>query len=417
MRWLDALIGRDIARGALVGTGLMAVRVALQAAYLVLTARALSAAGYGQFAAVVSLVSLIAPLAGLGSGTVMVKRVAADPALLSSSWAAALRLTLLSSVVFGAFILPVSMLVLPGVEWRLGAAIVASEVLGAPLIVAAAAALQAAGHFGAMHSITVVLYVARLAAGGLVLLWFRPVTPEVFAAGHLAATAIGTVFALATVQWRLRPGYRSAAAQPSWREGIPYAASSFIAIVNSEVDKPLMLRLAGAETVGVFAAAFRLATAVTGPVGALMLAAVPTFFRESAAPPTRAVRVLALALGYSLVAAVCVVAFAWVAPLLLGPAFAASAGLLQYLAPWLVANAARQIGCAVLTARGRQKLRLMLEGTAAVLSPALNLVLIPVLGAVGAACTVAFTDAMIAVSAWAFLLGRWRRPARPETVY
>ena len=417
MRWLDALIGREVARGTLVGSGLMGVRVVLQAAYLVLTARALSAAGYGQFAAVVSLVSLIAPLAGLGSGMVMLKRVSGDPAQLSASWAATLRLTLLSSVAFAALLLPVSVLLLPGVDWRLPAAIVASEILGAPLIVAAALALQAAGQFAAMHSISVVLYMARLGAAGLVLALLRPVTPEIFAAAHLGATAIGTLVALAVVQWKLRPIYRRAASQASWKEGIPYAASGLIGIVNSEIDKPLMLRLAGAEAAGVFAAAFRLATAVTAPVGALMLAAVPAFFREAAAPPTRAVRVLGIALGYSLIGAGGMVAFAWVAPLLLGPAFKASAGLLQFLAPWLVFNAARQIGCAALTARGRQSLRLGLEGAAAVLSPILNLMLIPAFGAVGAACTVAFTDAVIAVSAWAFLLARRRRSGGPETVY
>jgi O-antigen/teichoic acid export membrane protein len=417
MRWLDALIGRDIARGTLVGTGLMGLRVVLQAAYLVLAARALSAAGYGQFAAVVSLVSLVSPLAGLGSGMVMLKRVSEEPGTLSSTWTAALRLTLISSLAFAAFLLPLSLLVLPGVEWRLATAIVAAEVLCAPLIVLAAFAFQAVGQFAAAHTISVVLYTVRVAVVGLLLALSQPVAPHSFAAAHLVATALGTFFALGAVQWRLRPRRDLATAQTSWREGLAYAASGVIGLVNSEIDKPLMLRLAGAETAGVFAAAFRLATAVTAPVGALMVAAAPAFFREAAQPPSRPLRVLAIAVAYSAVAAIGLIALAWLAPLLLGPAFEASHRLLQYLAPWLLFNAGRHIGCAALTTRGHQKVRLALEAAAAIVSPLLNIVLIPLLGALGAACTITITDAMIAVAAWLFLLGRRRRSARVETVY
>ena len=408
MRWLERLIGREIAQGALLGSGLMAARVLLQAIYLVMTARALSVAGYGQFAAVVSLVAIVAPLAGLGSGMVMLKEVAREPARLASSWAATLRLTIYSGLVFAALLIPFSIAVLPGVEWRLAAAVVAAEVLATPLIVAAALAFQALGHFGAAHAVSLVLYAVRLAAAGLMLFWLAEPTPAAFAGAHLAATAIGAAAALILVQWRLRPRLASRAARASWREGLPYAASGVIGLVNNELDKPLLLRLAGADAAGAFAAAFRLASAVTAPVGALMLAAAPVLFREAGAPPTRALRVLAVALGYSLIAAVCVVGFAWLAPVLLGQTFAASVALLQWLAPWLVCNAARHIGNTALTTRGHQNVRLALEGAAAAASAVLNVVRIPTLGALGAVCALTLTDAMIGILAWLFLLVRRR---------
>lgn len=416
MRWLEALLGREIARGTLVGSAFMVLRMALQAAYLVLTARALSAAGYGEFAAVTSIAAIVAPLSGLGTGMVMLKDVSRSPERLSACWALTLRVTVLSGLVFAGILVPFSIAVLPGVEWMLVLAVVAAEVLAAPVIVAAALAFQALGRFGTSHAITVLLYGARLAAAGAVLYWQVQPTPATFAAAHLAATAVGAAAAWAMVHFLLRPRRGAPAGLAGWRSGLPYAASGVIGLISSEIDKPLLLRLAGAEAAGVYGAAFRLVSAATAPVGALVLAAAPAFFREAHADPVRTVRALAAAIGYSVVAAALVASLAWVAPLLLGEAFRASSEVMQWLTAWLVFNAARQIGSAALTTRGHQKVRLALEGAGAAASAVLNLTLIPVLGIAGAAVAMTLADATVGLAAWWYLLARRDRPRDADAV-
>jgi O-antigen/teichoic acid export membrane protein len=409
VRALEVLLGRDVAHGALVGSFWTLVRLLLQAAYLVLTARILSAAGYGEFAAVVSLAAIFAPLAGLGSGMVMLRHVSLEPGALGAFWGASLRLTALSGLAFAAFLLVFSAAVLPQVEWRLVAAVVAAEVLAAPLIATAALAFQAVGQFGAANVVGTLLSAARVAAACLAVALLSQLTPAVFALVHLAATASCALATLVMVERRLRPARARIALREHWRAGLPYAASGVVGVVSSEIDKPLLLRLAGAEAAGVFAAAFRLASAAAAPVNALVLAAAPALFREAQAPPTRALRVLAVALGYAVLAALAVAGLAWVAPLLLGAAFTESAPLLRWLAPWLVFGTARQIGCAALTTRGQQNVRVALEAAGAAASVALNLVLIPALGALGAVIAVTLTEATLAVLAWLFVL--LRRPA------
>ncbi|MGE5639485.1 MAG: lipopolysaccharide biosynthesis protein [Clostridia bacterium] len=416
LRRLESLLGRDVARGTLVGTLLMAVRVALQAAYLILAARALTAAGYGQFAAVNSLVGIVAPLAGLGSGMLMLKDVSRDASLLAWRWRMTLRVTLLSGAVFGTLLVPLAVAALPGTEWPFAAAVVAAEVLAAPVIVAAGLAFQALGRFAVLHSVTVLLYVVRIAAVSI-LLWRMPATtPTAFAMTHLAATLAGVAVALAVAHWQLPLSGGRHGPPVHWRKGLPYAASGVIGMVSSEVDKPLLFRLAGPESAGLFAAAFRLASAFTAPIGALVLASSPAFFREAAEPPSRPIRVVAIALGYAALAALVLVGTAWMAPVLLGQSFAASAGLMQWLAPWLVCHAARQIGCAALTTRGHQNVRVAFEGAAAIASAALNVALIPLIGALGAVAAVTITEAMVGACAWCFLLLGPGRRGKPETV-
>jgi O-antigen/teichoic acid export membrane protein len=409
VRWLEALLGRDVAHGAFVGSLWTLARLLLQAVYLILTARILSAAGYGEFAAVVSLAAILAPLAGLGSGMVMLKHVSREPEALGAFWAVSLRLTTLSSLAFAAFLVVFSAAVLPQVEWRLVAAVVAAEILAVPFIATAALAFQAVGQFGAANLVGTLPAAVRVAGACLVLAWLPQPSPAVFALVHLTATALCAAAALVMVEQRLRPARVPISLRERWRDGFPYAASGVVGVVGSEIDKPLLLRLAGAEAAGVFAAAFRLASAAAAPVSALVLAAAPALFREAQAPPTRALRVLAVALGYAAIAAAALAGLSWVAPLLLGAAFAESAVLLQWLAPWLVFSTARQIGCAALTTRGQQGVRVALETAGAAASVVLNLALIPVLGAFGAALALTLTDATLAAAAWLFVLAH--RPA------
>src|SRR5690349_3988124 len=76
-----------------VGVG-QVVQVGTQAAYFLLIARALGSRGYGAFISVVAVVAIAAPFASLGSGNLLVKHVARDPARFAEQWGRALATTL-----------------------------------------------------------------------------------------------------------------------------------------------------------------------------------------------------------------------------------------------------------------------------------------------------------------------------------
>jgi hypothetical protein len=94
----------------LIGHGL---RTILQAAYFILLARAVGAAGYGAFIGVSALVAILAPFASLGSGNILVKHVARDPSVFDKYWGNALLLTLVSGGMLLAALLVTSRFALP----------------------------------------------------------------------------------------------------------------------------------------------------------------------------------------------------------------------------------------------------------------------------------------------------------------
>src|SRR5437879_7184816 len=62
------------------------VRMALQAAYFVIVARVLGAAGYGEFIGVSVLAAMLAPFGSFGTRHLLVRNVRREPATPADSW-------------------------------------------------------------------------------------------------------------------------------------------------------------------------------------------------------------------------------------------------------------------------------------------------------------------------------------------
>src|SRR5580692_4789969 len=97
-----------------------ALRIANQATYFILIARALGPDQYGAFVGVAALIGLVAPFGGLGAGNLLVKNVSRDRDLFAEYWGNALLLSLVTGVVLLGLVMSVSRIALPtSIPWLL----------------------------------------------------------------------------------------------------------------------------------------------------------------------------------------------------------------------------------------------------------------------------------------------------------
>jgi len=90
------------------------VRMALQAAYFVIVARVLGAAGYGEFIGVSVLAAMLAPFGSFGTGNLLVRNVSREPATMADSWSTALVTTGMAGVVLIGLLVGLAAFILPG---------------------------------------------------------------------------------------------------------------------------------------------------------------------------------------------------------------------------------------------------------------------------------------------------------------
>lgn len=376
-------------------------RIVLQAVSLILTARVLGADGYGALAGSVALFMTFGQLTGLGSGVALVRHMARGGEL-HRRFAVTVRAYLFSGLALLALVWPLSIILLgTNVTLAALACFAFAEVLIAPALSPLVYRYQAEERMFLSSAIGTLAPMARLAAViCLALLGSRSITGFALLYLVLLSLTVGiSLFAAWPRGGNTHGREGKLSTRQAIREGAPYVISGVALTAGSELDKTVLLRLAGAAVVGPYAAAYRIASAATLPINALILAASPRLFRTPSANNSRLAAFMLLAVvAYSVIAATTLWLLAPFAAQLLGRGFSDSTVLLRALCAVVITGSLRQYASALLTTRDLQKGRNIIEISGMSASLALLILLIPSDGAHGAIAALVLSDLFVILS-------------------
>ena len=322
-----------IARGTIRTSAVLGLRLVVQAGTLLLVARLLGPQDFGAFAGVAALavtlgtlstfgmhlVLLAAVSRGLGSRDDLLARIL--PVTLSGGGMLLAVFLLVCTTLLGDLAVPLTVLLAVGV----------AETLIQPLLTLPTWEMTARGEPARSQLLAVFPLALRLVSV-IGVLWMAPEEPlMLFGYAYLCASAaaLAVVSAGRLSPW-LPPRRWRWPERAQWREATGYALLNVTAMGSAELDKTLAVQLLPATDAGLYAAAQRVVGAVTLPVSAMLLSALPRLFREgsdrSARTPSLLVWIFAVAAGYGMVLST---ALWFAAPLIEGFFGAAYHGILE----------------------------------------------------------------------------------------
>ncbi|GHJ60118.1 transporter [Nocardioides sp. OK12] len=244
---------------------------------------------------------------------------------------------------------------------------------------------------------------------------------EGVAAGFLAGTVVGWLAHVVAarrldVRQPLR-GLERADLAAAVHETVLVGVSGLVLMLLFRVDVLILGQLEGAEAVAVYTVAYRILETVLFVTYAINSAVLPVLSSTASSATRRLGVERAIAVGgfvYLPFVAVSVMEGRDVIDLLFGPTYAdAAAPVLAWLAPAALLLAVASFTDSLLHVLGRHRALLASSSVALVLNVALNLALIPVLGATGAALS---TTASYLVQAAAVLVFLERAGERPSVL-
>jgi len=381
------------------------VRIGGQALWVILLARLLGPHGYGAFAGASGLATALGGLTGLGMGLVMLQDVSRDPTLFGDRWHKALTTSLVSGalltplyVICGFFMLrhtvPLNALVAIGL----------SELLLFPVMSVCAFAFSSRHRMGTAAALPAVMASFRMLA--LLAFWIAPLSRSLplYAWYHAGATLACAAAAWLWVTLALRPA--AGIHRPNRRdlcEGLGFSMVWMVGNALSSLDKTLVLRIAGAETAGLYTAGYRFATVFALPVEALTMAAGPRLFRHGGGmekQPHLVPRLFLSTLFCTLAAGGALWGMSGVLPWLLGPAFTPAVPAVRGMAAFVPCYGLRLLGSNVLMAADGKRLRAIIEGLGLALLITLAFDWLPAYGLSGAIAMICTTEACLATITW-----------------
>lgn len=384
----------------------MAARGLVVAAYLVLTTRWLGAEGYGMFAGIMTVVMMVATVAGWGASQVVVQEVSVRPGDFSRYWTTALAQIAIVGVVLLAGLLVFAMLMPASWGLPVGALIVIgiAELVALPVAIGAASSLLAVGKSEAAAAMVCVVPLGRLVAVAMGIGFGAPGSVTTVATLHLIGSLGGAI--VAAVYVKSLAGDSATQRAPigrMLRAGTRYVAGNVMTSTYPEIDKLLILALLGTSVLGPYTVAFRAATLMALPVTALMSVSLPRIFAarsdQERRRTLRAVVIAAAAYGSaaSLIVALVSPSLPWI----FGRDFSAASGYLLLMCPWPLLFAVRQALASGLTGSGRQGERVLVEGCGLLLLAGGCLVFLRSHGASAAILFLLASEALVAlVCAW-----------------
>jgi len=378
-----------------------------------LVVRALGAAKYGAFSYALNFVLILQFFTDFGLTQTAVRELATgihpEKAVLGVLLRARMALGLLAAGGLVAFA------VLSGLDPQIRATVAVSAVLLCIGPLGGMAALFQARLMGAANALVQAAQpLIWLAIAAVALNHTR--SPVGLMVAYVAAAA-GSVLVIISVA-AIAGGVRIRELSWSWtlfaniaREGLLFGLAGMFVTIYYRIDSILLFHLAGPSAVGVYSAAYRLLDQVQVVPQAVMASLFPVLAYELTRDRKRFVRLIQggfdvlVVLGLPLAVGVLLLA-APIIRFLFGPDFAASATVLRVLAPTIVSIFVGYVaGYLVLVARAQREY-LLIVGAGALLNVALNVVLIPVYGPVGAAVATLCTEFPVMASTLVLVLRR-----------
>jgi O-antigen/teichoic acid export membrane protein len=312
------------------------LRIIVQLGYFAIISRSLGAAGYGIFASISAISILAAVFSGLGSEQVLVRRTAGEHAAFPEAFGHTLICIAGSIVPVSALCLFVLQFMNTGnIAWWALILFIVSETLFSKLIYLANACYMAHEIARRQFVINIVSSTVKLAGAALAWTLSHPLTLETWSAWYFASVGTGAAFAMLLVLWELGlPRFRLFAGE--LRDGLQYGLEFASVVALRDLDKPLVVETLGAEAGGIYTAAFRVVDSACIPVRALLLATYTRYFSHAKIDTRAAVafgfRILPAGLAISGILGICLYAFAWIVPLIIGPSYEGAVPVIKWFA-------------------------------------------------------------------------------------
>lgn len=399
-----------IARSTLRTSVVLGSRLVVLALTLWLGARLLGPHAFGVFASATALAVLLGALATFGMHFLLLREVSRDAGRLSDVLAFALPFTLLCGAALLVIYLCCAMLLLGHAtdSWLLFLKLGIAELLVQPLVLLAAMTHQAASRIAFSQALLVLPLALRL----LVLLCIYFLQPAdllgAYAIGYLLASAAALAVATLTLGTPWPPF--SSWHLPQWRDvqdAAGYAALNITAQGTAEVDKVLMSRLLAMDLAGIYSVAARVVGALTLPIIALMLSAMPRLFRAGLDDAGGADRLLRMSLWVALLYGACMAAALWVvAPWIewiFGAQYKGVREVIAALVPAVPGMVLRVVIGSALMAYGRPWMRVGFELAGMVVMVVAAVLITPSAGVRGMATAVAVSEWSMTVMGLYFL--------------
>ncbi|MAE70135.1 MAG: hypothetical protein CME06_06660 [Gemmatimonadetes bacterium] len=360
--------------------------------------RYLGPADYGALAAAVALATLACYMVDLGTGYNVIRAISRTPKEAPAHLGNALLATAIALVALTAL--------LNGVVWSFdypSGARMLMPLLGVGLLLQSArapfhGALRAIGRAGrsAISEGSGALILGAMCAAGVLL--GQPL--GYFGVMHLVTGIGGFAVAAAMTLRLLLPRPRPAALPAFVKAGLPFAASSVFYVIYGQIDTVMLANMRGAAEVGIYSAAYKLVALMNLVPAALSAAILPRAF---ALGPTARNRLRALfGANARYLAAIAIPVAATIGifagpirEILMGEAYAGTELLLRILAIQIVLRFLSYAPADALYALGRERSRVAIQGSAAAVNIVLNLMLIPRIGAAGAAIATVATEVLV----------------------
>src|SRR5579885_805208 len=367
------------------------VRLAFQAIYFVLIARALGAMSYGAFVGAVALVGIVAPFASWGTGFILVKEVARSRDAFGSYWGASLVMTVLSGAFFLCLLTPIShMFWSTSVPLELIILVGISDMIVVRIVDLAAQAFAAIELLQRSAEVYIVLSITRALSAGYLLFVLRTSDSVSWGWLYLLSASFAAMYSVVSVNRLIgRPVLRLGCLRGQLKDGFYFAVSQASLTLHNDVDKTMLVKFAGLEATGIYGAAYRLVDVSFAPVSALVYSSLARFFRHGRLGLSEAMRFAKRLINYSslygLAAVGLLLMLSPFLPRALGHDFAKSSVALRWLSPIVLIRAVHYFLANSLSGSGFQGSRTLAQLAIVVLNIFLNLWLMPLYSWRGAA--------------------------------
>lgn len=395
-----------LAKNTFLVTGGLSIRALLQFFLFVGLARFLGPRGYGEFVAVVAMMTFLVPLISFGTPTLLVREIALDKGRFSREFGKSL-------VIIGSIAAPSLVVALILTDWLLPKEIARATILNialaelllGPVLELSGRAFQALERLVHMMLIASGLILLRLIGFGLMISGNGPVDAESWSYYYLAATTLATVGALILVFIKIGvPKLVIRGGLTTMREGFYFAMTSATSRINGEIDKVFLARLTGLGITGAYSAAYRFVDIIMLPINALLESSAARFFREGSSGITGsgkyARNLLPIPSFYAAIGGLLLFFFADIIPLILGPEYIMSISMLKWLAFLPLLLVIRTFLGMVLITGGRFRYNSMVFATGALINVGLNLYLIPLYSWTGAALATIIAELAMIFLLW-----------------
>lgn len=367
----------------------LGMRLCVQAGTLLLVAWLLGASQFGAFAGVAALALMLGTLATFGTHLVLLGEVAKEPSRREQILPYAIPCTLFC----GSLLLVVYLLISVHLLDEAGLSIFVllligiAETLLQPLFALMTSEHHALGRIARAQLLQLLPMVIRFGAAVIVYVLHLSHPLEAYALGYVAASMASLAYgaSLLPARW---PSWRCwrLPCRREWAGTFGYAVINITRAGPSELDKTLALKLLPPGVAGVYAAAARVIGAITLPVVAMMLSALPRLFREGSGSQSTAHLLgwmYAVALGYSLLLAGALWLFAPVFDSIFGEQYQGITEMIRWLCPAIPGMALRLVAGNALMALGKPWMRVGFEVAGLMVLVIAGVVLVGWLGVIG----------------------------------